>query len=842
MREDCLEAVSTMLGRQLSAAQGTKIEERVRTAMKVLARDNPDEWRAKSYTDRLMDAAAKAATDMKEEAAQKRANVERTVAIHDRIENFLSTQPNAKVGDGLKAVSKLLDFDTRGGGYTSVQSWANAVRNEAYGNLIKTWEAIPGHFFGLFEDKQGVAALWKEIHGEESGNSVAKQGAAAWRKTTEELRQRFNDAGGHVGKLEDWAKPQHHSQMRVAAAGVEKWIGDILPKLDREKYVNGDGSRMGEEAMQQFLGHSYDSIITDGHNGTEPGSVSGAGVTANKNAAHRQIFFKDSDASAQYNALYGERSLNNLLSGHVARMARDIALTERLGPNAAATLKYFNDRTLQDEIRQSPTKIASLRKKAIYNERLMDVVSGKDQVVDQRVANAFQAFRNWMTASKLGKVVITALSDEAGMFSTAIANKVPYSSALIQELKRVLPGESRSFAEHSGLGIDAMMGHMNRFAQEEYGASFSGKMASSVMRLSGAERMWAARRQGMGTVLMSSIGKLTRTIEHVDGLSKEDHGVLASKGVTDTNWQVWRLAEPEDWGGSSKVLTPKSIWAIPDERLTHLGDPRALKREAATQLLAHTLEEAGMGAMDTGPRQRVSVTLGTQKGTYGGEIWRSMNLFRGFAFAMMMKHWARAADQPGFGKVKYLAPLFVYGTVMAALGNQIRNLIAGADPENMNPKENLAFWGKALLRGGGLGFFGEFLQNESTEHETSLAAALGGPAATTAEDLLHLTHGAFFQAKRGQQVDEKAKIIRFVKGNIPLINMWYTQAAADHLIWNHLQEAANPGYLSRMVAKQEANFGKTYYWNPQSATPSRAPDLAKAVGGTQNANFAGNNP
>lgn len=843
MREDCLEAVSTMLGRQLSAAQGTKIEERVRNQMKVLARANPEAWRAKTYTDRLYEAAAAAAEDMKAELAQKRANVEKTIAAHDRIENFLASQPVNKPGDALRAVSKLADFDTRGGGYTSVQSWANAVRNEAYGNLVKTWEAIPGNYFGLYEDAKGVGDLWKELHGEESGNKVAKEGAAAWRKTTEEMRQRFNDAGGHVGKLEDWSMPQHHSQARVASAGVEKWIGDILPKLDRDKYVNADGSRMSDEQMQTFLGHAYDSIITDGHNGTEAGSVTGTGVIANRNAAHRQIFFKDSDAHAEYNAAYGESSMNNLLSGHVAHLARDIALTERLGPNSAETFKHFNDRALQDEIRQDPTKIKRLEKQSKFNEALFDAVSGRDQVVDQRVANAFQTFRNWMTATKLGKVVITALSDEAGMFSTSVANKVPYSSALIQELKRVLPGESRDFAEHSGLGIDATMGHMNRFAQEEFGSSFSGKMASTVMRLSGAERMWAARRQGLGTVLMSSIGKLTRSIEHVSELSREDHGVLAQKGVTDQTWQVWRRADPEDWGGGSKVLTPKSIWSIPDAKLADLGDPRALKREAATQLLAHTLEEAGMGAMDTGPRQRVAVNLGTVRGSYGGEIWRSMNLFRGFAFSMMMKHWARAADMPGSSRIKYLAPLFIYGTVMAAVGNQIRNLLGGQNPENMNPKENIAFWGKAILRGGGLGFFGDFLQNETTEHDTSLAAALGGPAATTAEDVLSLTHGAYWKSKHGDLgVDEKAKLIRFVKGNIPLINMWYTQAAADHLLWNHLQEIASPGYLARMQARQEANAGKTYYWRPDEALPHAGPDLAKALGGTDHANFAGNNP
>lgn len=842
MRQDCLDSVGEMLGRQLAPQQGENIEARVKDQMKVLAGEDPDAWRQKSYYTKLTEAAAAAAQQMKDELAQKRANVERQIAVHDRIENFLAAQPNSKAGDGLKAVSRILDFDTRSGGYTSVQSWSNAIRNEAYANLIKTWKAIPGNFFGLFESEQGVKDLWKEIHGEDSGNAVAKEGAKAWHETAEGLRQRFNDGGGGVGKREDWSKPQHHSQARVAAAGIDQWMGDTQPRLDRNQYVNYDGSRMSDDQVHNFLTHAYDSIITDGHNSMEPGSVSGSGVIANRNAAHRQIFFKDSDAAAEYNALYGEKSLNNLLAGHVSRMARDIALVERLGPNSEQTFRYFNDRALQDELRQDPTKINYLQKQSKFNEALFDAVAGKEQVVDQRVADFGQGFRNWMTATKLGKVVITALGDEAGMFSTAIANHVPYAQTLINEVRRIAATEARSQAEHAGLGLDVMLGHLNRFAQEDYGSSFSGKMASTVMRASGAERMWAARRQGMGAVIMSSIGNLTRTIEHVEDLHPEDHGVLAGKGITDTDWQVWRRATPEDWGsGTHSVLTPKSIWSIPDEKLADLGNPLALKRQATTQLLAHTLEEAGMGAMDTGPRQRIAVNLGTQRGSIGGELLRSMMLFRGFSVSMMMKHWNRAAAMPTVGgKAAYLAPLFMYGTLIAAAGNQVRNLLAGQDPENMRPDENPGFWGKAILRGGGLGFFGDFLYNETSEHETTLAAALGGPAATTAEDLLNLTHGAFFQSKRGQITDERAKIIRFAKGNIPLINMWYTQAAADHLLWNNIQEAASPGYLARMQAKQEATYGKTYYWKPEDTLPHQAPDLAKATGGSSRVNFGSN--
>jgi hypothetical protein len=829
MREECLEEVGKVLGRQIAPNQGESIEARVKNAMRVLARQDPEGWRAKSYFDRLHEAAKMAAQMMKEEFARKKLQIERTVAAHDRIENFLASQPDRKPQDKLRAVSRLLDFDTRRGGFQSVHSWANAVKAEAFSNLRPAWDAIPG-FWGLFESKQGVADLWREIHGEDSGNAIAKRGADAWRAVTEEMRQRFNDGGGHIGKLEDWSKPQHHSQERVAKAGIDKWITDTLPLLDRQKYVNYDGSRMSTDQMHEFLGHAYDSIITDGQNKLEGKVQHGTGVIADRNSQHRQIFFKDSDAAAQYNASYGEKQLHTVLTDHISRLARDIALVERLGPNAEATFKHFNDRALLDSLRSDPDKADKIRASHNFNQALFDDVSGKQQVVNQRIADAGQTFRNWMTATRLGKVVITALGDEAGMWSTSIANHVPYSSALLRELASIPKGKAREFAEHAALGTDAMVGNLNRFAMENFGSSFSGKVASSVMRISGAERMWAARRQGLGAVLMSSIGKLSRSLDSVDKLSAADHGVIAGKGISERTWQVWRRAQPEDWGkGARTVLTPKSVWAIPDAQLKDLGDPRTLKREASTGLLAHVLEEAGMGAMDSGPRQRIAVNLGTQRGSVGGEIWRSMNLFRGFAFSMMMKHWARAAEMNGVGRIKYMAPLFVYGTLIAAAGNQIRNLLSGEDPDKMSGEDAWKFWGKAILRGGGLGFFGDFLQNETSSKDTSLAAALGGPGLASLEDIWNVTGAAAIKAARGEKTDEGAKLIRLARSNVPFANMWYTQAAADHLVWNHLQEAASPGYLERLQAKMEATYGKHYYWAPNENLPSAAPDLSRAV-------------
>lgn len=828
IRDDCGDFMAAQLGHAISVKKLDDIEARVKRNMAQLARDDPESWRQLPYWDRVQQGAAAAAKEMKGEFQRKQQNLQKQIEAHQRLESALATAPDNKAGARLDAVSRLLDWSTRRGEYTSVDSWANAIRKESNSNLIALWKAIPGRAFGLLENRQGVRDLWKELHGESSGNATARQAAEAWKTVTNELRERYNAAGGDIGKLEDWRMPQHNSQERVGAAGVDKWISDSLPKLAREKYLNIDGSRMNDERMHDFLGHAYDSIITRGQNSREPGNVAGSGLIANRHNASRALHFKDSDSHAAYNAQYGEHSLFNVLSGHISTLSRDIALIERLGPNAERTFKYFNDRALTDELRSFPQKNSMLNKEHAFNQALFDKVSGKDRAVNVNLARRSQAFRNFLTAVKLPKVVITAMGDQAGMAATAFANRVPYTAMQVRQLKALSLTDpaARKAAEHAHLGMEVMLNEHNRLGQEEYKGSWSGKLAASVMRVSLAERMWASRRQGVGTVLMSSIGHLTRDIPSIDKLTMADHGVITQKGITDKNWQVWRRAETEDWGTMAhSVLTPKSIWDIPDEKLRDLGDPRALKREATTQLMAHVHEEAGMGAMDTGPRQQVRVNLGTKAGTAGGEIWRANNLFRGFAFSMMMKHWQRAASMDGMGRAKYLSILGLYGTLISAAGNQLRNVLLGQDPDSVKDPR---FWMKAVLRGGGLGFFGDFLYDEVTRNDNSLIAGLGGPAVTEAEDIWNLTGKAAIKASKGQRTEEGANLIRFAAGNTPFAGLWYTQAAANHLLWNHMQEAASPGYLARMQSRAEKN-GRQYYWDPEEAMPSRGPDFGHAL-------------
>lgn len=845
MKPACLDAVEKALGRPLTQGEADGIEKEVNLQMRLAARRDPAAWQALSATKRLEAGAQAAAQAMLHDIQKKAQRLELQIAAHDRIENALNDRLEARdesgkatdPGDLLRDASGLLAFDVKGHGFTSVETWAHALANESMGRLTPLWNSVKG-LGGLFENPKGVSDLVHELFGQDTGNADAKAAAKAWHQVVDELRDRANAAGMDIGKLDEWHYPQSHSQSRVAMAGINRWLGDTLPLLDRSKYLNEDGSSMGDDQVSEMLRHVYDTITSDGVNKIDPGAPKGYGTTANRLSQHRAVFYKDAQSFLKYQGMYGERSLWPVLTGHIRSVSRDVALTEILGPNARQTFDYFNDRTLKQEMALDPTAANKIKSAYKFNQTLFDYVAGSREVVSQKIQDVGQAFRNFEVASKLGQVVITALGDEAGMASTAFANRIPWTETMAREMHYLNPRNSadRAVAAHAGLGINGIIGGLNRFGQEDLQLSggvgsaagarlLTAKLANATLHLSGAEAMWDGRRRGLGSVLMSYLGKTVASVDHFADINPQDHGVLANKGISETDWQVWKKAELEDWGMKHGVLTPDSVWKIPDEQLAELGDPRSLKRHAATALLGHVLEETGMGVMDTGARERARMAVGTTAGTVGGELVRSGMLFKGYSASMMMKHWARASDMPtGRDRVGYATRLIGVSLILGAVASQLRALAAGQNPRNIAEPQ---FWGESALRGGGLGFYGDFLYSELTSHDTSLIPALLGPLATESETLWNLTGGAAFKATRGERTDEGAKALRFLQGNIPLLNMWYTRAAMNHLLWNDLQEAANPGYLDRMQNKAFIQKGTTYWWDPHEGMPSSGPDFSK---------------
>src|SRR3546814_7879134 len=102
---------------------------------------------------------------------------------------------------------------------------------------------------------------------------------------------------------------------------------------------------------------------------------------------------------------------------------------------------------------------------------------------------------------------------------------------------------------------------------------------------------------------------------------------------------------------------------------------------------------------------------------------------------------------------------------------------------------------QAIMRGGALSIFGDFLFSDTTQYGNSLLGTVAGPVAGLAEDVAALTLGNIHQAARGEDTHVGAELVRFTRSNMPLANLWYTKAATDHLVFHQFQEFFSPGYL-----------------------------------------------
>lgn len=829
MKPNCIQAVAQVFGREPTAAEVHNIETRLAKAMRAEASADPQAWLARTVDDQLQAAAQRAAVDLQAERDLAVRRKHQQIIATARMQQQLAQQP----GTPLQALARSIAFhaDARGS-QLSIESTAKAIERQAMGQLLATLEATHPKFFGLMENPEGVRALVRELHGQDSGNPDAKAGAKVYHEVAEALRERFNRAGGDVGRLEDWGMPHHHAQVRVAKAGRDAWVQTVLPLLNRERYVTEAGRLMDDAELTAFLGEAWTTIATGGANKIEPGQFRGTGMRANRGNEARQIHFKDGDAYLEYQIQFGERAMYDVLTGHIQGVAKDIALVETFGPNPDATFRMLRDQALKQSALEDPANLGKHQKAAISVENQYNLAAGHTEPIGSpAMAQFFDGLRNLLVASRLGSAVITALSDEGTLRLAARSNNLPQMQLLANELAALNPANAmeKRLANRAGLGLNALAAELNRFGNGTLGSGWTSKMATATLRASGLIAMTEARKRAFGVTYMSALGQIAKDTPNLAALDKHDHRILLSKGITETDFAVWKRAEVEDWGnGNDTMLTAEAIYRIPDEQLADLGDPQRLREQAATRLLGVVLEETDIAVIEPGIRERALMQSHLQRGTLKGELTRSFFLFKSFPIAMVTRHWMRALSAPTLqGKAAYLAALTASTTILGMAALQAQQVVAGKDPRDMTDART---WIQAIMRGGALSIFGDFLFADTTQYGQSLLATTAGPVAGLAEDVFRLTQGTAVKAAKGEDTDVGAELVRFARSNIPGANLWYTKAAIDHLVFHQLQEYFSPGYLRRMQQRARRDYDQEFWWEPGDRTPDRAPDLGRAVG------------
>lgn len=823
MRQECIKQVTQAAGRELTQAEIKGIEDRISAAHKRLAQNNPD-WLAKSREERFTAAAKVAAEQLEHEAKLKKFRVAKTILARKQVDDFVNEYIKAGgKGGRLGALNRMVAFEADAqANFPSVESRYRSLSNYTAGRLLDQFSKAQGKKYGLWENKESIHEIIRAMFGEKVDNPEAKKTAEVWHETAEFLRRRFNAEGGQIGKLENWALPQQHSQEKVAKVSPEQWIADVIGKLDRSKYVHEDGRRFTDGEMEKLLDQIHETIATGGMNKLYDSGAKVSSMLANRHADSRKLFFKDSQSWIDYQGKYGTHNLQDIMLEHVQRLSRDIASLETFGPNPDYMFRSLLNDYASEDVRSNRGKAGKVRAMRDKTEGLYNYVSGKTLPVgNRRFAEYADNLRQWLISSRLGSALLSSFSDVGTMRLLSKVNNLPQMQLWGNTLRGFNPADAdfKRLARRSGLGLDSVIGDINRFGMGTLAPSKARVLSNAVMRASGLNYWTDAHKTGFGTTMMSAYGHLVKTFDRMDKLDPQDHKIARTKADQKT-WDIWRMAEQEDWGGGNDtMLTPESIMRIDNSKLADVGykDPEGAKLRAMQSLLGAVIEETDLAVTTPGMRDQYRVSGRFQRGTVTGELARSVMLFKSFPIAFCFKHWARASAMDGrLGVAKYMTSLIVSTTLLGALAYQAKQLANGNNPDDM---DNLTFWQQALLQGGGLGLYGDLLLSDHTRYGSGAFASLLGPVLGELDDVIKVLQGVPVNAVDGKPQQTGGDVVKLVKGLMPFGNLWYTKAITNHLIFNQAQEWLSPCYLERSEARAKQQFHTSYWWAPHEMLP-----------------------
>lgn len=708
-----------------------------------------------------------------------------------------------------RAAVALLDRDGRAS-YSNVEGRRQAIRGRAHAMMDQILSDHSRNLIGQVRNRAQLGDIVRELFGQDSGNLAAKEMADAWSRTAEMLRQRFNAAGGDIGRLENWGLPQSHDSRAVRRAGYPAWRAAIIDKLDRSKMIDRDtGLPFTGEKLETVLEDVFATIRSDGWNKREAGAA-GRGTMASRHSDSRFLMFRSADDWMAYQEAFGSGTAFDAMMGHIDALSREIATMEVLGPNPNATVQWLKDSVTKS----AETDIAANSKagdratggvKQI--DRLWDEITGASQRPEHRgLALGFSALRSWQTSAKLGSALLSAVTDMAFQFSTRRYNGLSQASMIRDYAKLFRPGsrEDQKLAVRLGLIAEEWSQRSSaqgRYLNEELTGEVSRRLAEGVLRVSGLSRWTQAGRWAFG---MEFMGHITdQAGKGFDQLDVPFQRSLQRNGIDAAGWDKIR-ATPLETDRGVEWLKPANV----------------ADRDLGDRLLEMILQETDFAVPVADLRTRAMINSVAPRGTLIGEVVRSGLLFKSFGISMLIKQSQRIMENSAGNAGRYAAGLVIGTTLMGSLALQLKAIASGKDPR---PMDDPAFWGAAVLQGGGFGIFGDFLTSAENRFGGGVGQTLAGPIAQDVDAAL----------KIATSKKPAWSAARLARQNLPGGSLWYAKLGFDRLVTDQIQEEIDPDYRAawRRMERRAREDGTRYYWGPgDDLSEARAPDLVAAFG------------
>lgn len=764
-------------------------------------------------------------------AVQAQNNQRIAQGLNANTSQFLMDGKKGSKGTALaRAAVSLIEADPRFEGL-SYSTNKETYRQQFYALFGDTLDKVGKGAFGRQKGKAHLPNIIREIRGENTGDLTAREFANAWLKVQDLGVDMFNHAGGSMRKLDRYI-PQSQNSVKLVQAGREKWVNTHMKAVDWAKTVWPDGSPIRADERADVLDKVFDTMSSDGANKIDTKAFRGRGVAVgNALEQHRFLHYKDAQSWLDVHKQFGDGNVFEVFVNHIEDMSHRIALVDTFGPNPEMTALNVAAIVRKEAANLSAKDKADAEAviKNKFKPMLETVMRENPMDPHSNMGALVTGTANILTSAQLGSASFLAIPGD--FMQTAAVRALNnmgmfdgigfYVKALASE-----PKFMKDIATQSGFVMDEVV--MATYSQTRFtglatvGPAVSRRISEATMRLSllsGHTRSarWAVQAEFMG--LMNRVK--SKSFDDVPFKA-----VMERYGVTPEEWDVFR-SNVQAWNPRKDInfLRPIDMLKtdIPNRQLLYKKLQGMIFEESRKMVPESTIEGA------------VTLKDTTRPDTLVGSLLYSFAMYKNFPVSFMMIYGRLGMTSPTVkGRLQFYAGLGAGMSMVGALGTQLREMSKGRDPL---PMDNAAFIGKAMLSGGALSIYGDFLFTGINEYGRGPADQVAGPLVGFVGDTADLVLGDVFQwADTVGNLDNDfesstaAKAVTWAKRYTPGSSIWWARLALERQVFDRLSEIADPKtYKKRRsrMRKQKREFGNGYWWGPGDRTPDRTPEFGE---------------
>jgi hypothetical protein len=655
------------------------------------------------------------------------------------------------------------------------------------------------------------------------------------------MRLMFNEAGGIIGKLDNYGVPHSHDRSAVTKAGFDKWFDDIAPNLkwtQMQDHMTGkpfqaEGGPPPDIAIQRrLLSEIYDNMRY-GTTSKEAiyGQAQGSALYRRR-AEARQLHFIDAERWMDYNKKYGTGDAFKSLMGHVHKMSRDIASMRRFGPNPGMGVDYQQQLAMK-RARDEGLDADVIGGNGKFASRMFKVESGggiAETLWQDTISTFLSSARHIMTAAFLDRAVISSISDLNTVRLAASQIGMNPQNVLSRHVKMMADTMTQQEAARAGWVADTLAdpgSALARFQAEVPPSEVAERISSASMRIQGLSA-WTDTARIAFQMEMSGLmaSQADRALTAVD---KPLQDALRKAGLTDDDWAKFTKAEHMFTAGNGATFASPFYWReatdLPFREAEDIFAKVQSVIEEQTEFAVPTQSLLARGAVDP-------AAYDMPPGTLPYEIMKSALMFKSFTMTFTVNQWRRTMAQQGeWGRSIYAANLIGGSTILGAVALQIGEIVKGNDPQ---PMDNSDFMARATLKGGGFAILGDIVSTGQTSWGGGFSSYVAGPVPQVIGDVWDLSIKNAFQAATGKDANFAKEATTALKRYTPMAQTPAIGPAFDRLVADQLfkffdQDAEAEFSKRETVQKNRAGNGS--WWMPGSPTPERAPDLSSILGG-----------